>query len=154
MMLTRFSRLMYQSIVLKRWLKSGPIVSFPHACLNFYALGKHVWSVILTKSDRTRNTAGFKKGSIVITSSMSSQICNRPLTQCFYNSSSEWTFTSTNVCILIFLGLICLFSSFFCMFFDRGGRFQPRKMSCGRMGWQVDSCQCVPSFMNQIMYLD
>ncbi|OAV89420.1 NADP-dependent mannitol dehydrogenase [Puccinia triticina 1-1 BBBD Race 1] len=30
---------------------------------------------------------GFKKGSIVITSSMSSQICNRPLTQCFYNSS-------------------------------------------------------------------
>ncbi|KAI7951167.1 hypothetical protein MJO28_006851 [Puccinia striiformis f. sp. tritici] len=31
--------------------------------------------------------SGFKKGSIVITSSMSSQICNRPLTQCFYNSS-------------------------------------------------------------------
>ncbi|EGG09852.1 uncharacterized protein MELLADRAFT_55312 [Melampsora larici-populina 98AG31] len=31
--------------------------------------------------------AGFKEGSIVITSSMSSQICNRPLTQCFYNSS-------------------------------------------------------------------
>lgn len=30
---------------------------------------------------------GFKQGSIVIISSMSSQICNRPLTQCFYNSS-------------------------------------------------------------------
>ncbi|MBW0502545.1 hypothetical protein O181_042260, partial [Austropuccinia psidii MF-1] len=31
--------------------------------------------------------SGYKQGSIVITSSMSSQICNRPLTQCFYNSS-------------------------------------------------------------------
>ncbi|KAI9630274.1 hypothetical protein KEM48_014137 [Puccinia striiformis f. sp. tritici PST-130] len=36
--------------------------------------------------------SGFKKGSIVITSSMSSQICNRPLTQCFYNSSSKRPF--------------------------------------------------------------
>lgn len=31
--------------------------------------------------------SGYKEGSIVINSSMSSQICNRGLTQCFYNSS-------------------------------------------------------------------
>jgi len=34
---------------------------------------------------------GYKQGSIVFTVSMSSQICNRPLTQVFYNSSKAAT---------------------------------------------------------------